>query len=99
EQNNGTHAESHVKALQIHRTRNGPHRGTKSESADAQFSTWHSASVLRIHNTASSTQRVGIGFRPGRSHPEHDPDAFPLLVREPNHSIFIAGRRQSTILR
>ena len=27
------------------------------------------------------------------------PDAFPLLVREPNHSTFISDRQQSTILR
>jgi hypothetical protein len=27
------------------------------------------------------------------------PDAFPLLVREPNHSTFISDRQQSAILR
>jgi hypothetical protein len=27
------------------------------------------------------------------------PDAFPLLVREPNHSTFISDQQQSTILR
>jgi len=27
------------------------------------------------------------------------PDAFPLLVREPNHSTFISDREQSAILR
>jgi hypothetical protein len=27
------------------------------------------------------------------------PDAFPLLVREPNHSTFIADRQQPAILR
>jgi hypothetical protein len=27
------------------------------------------------------------------------PDAFPLLVREPNHSAFISDRQQSAILR
>jgi hypothetical protein len=26
-------------------------------------------------------------------------DAFPLLVREPNHSTFISDRQQSAILR
>ena len=38
-----------------------PHRGTKSESADAQFCSSGSsaAPVLRIRRTASSTQRVG----------------------------------------
>jgi hypothetical protein len=27
------------------------------------------------------------------------PDAFPLLVREPNHPTFISDRQQSAILR
>jgi hypothetical protein len=46
-------------------------------------------------------------FGNGCKHVENDlrlgrkmiPDAFPLPVREPNHSIFIAGRQQPVILR
>src|SRR5262249_18354350 len=54
-------------------------------AADAQFcsSGIHCAPVLRIHSTASSTQRVGL--RPGRPSPIFSsgkmiPDAFPLLT-------------------
>jgi hypothetical protein len=64
----------------------------------------HCAPVLSIHSTASSTQRVGIGLRPGRpsaifSSEKMIPDALPLLVPEPNHSTLLSDRQQSAILR
>src|SRR5215510_2475922 len=88
-----------------------PHRGTKSESADARFCSSGSSAVAyaiarlcwnpqdRFEHTTRWSRfapRTSIGNILLR---KMIPDSFPLLVREPNHSTFISDRQQAAILR
>ena len=54
------------------------------------------------HGFKYTTRRYQFAARASVSNPllrKMIPDAFPLLVCEPNHSAFIADRQQSVILR
>src|SRR5262249_50758994 len=88
-----------------------PHRGTKSESADAQFcSSGSSAAACATARLVEYPQhRFEHTTGRNRSAPRTSidnfllrkmiPDALPLLVPEPNHSTLLSDRQQSAILR